>query len=207
MAIQVASFVVPKGGNKWYVLEDKFIKGGLQVVATTLERDAIEVDNRKAGMLVVVQADGKLYQLETSLTSWREFAVGGGGGSPVRQTVQYATDILAAAASKFFSLAMGRSALIFKLSVDTPCIVEAFSDSLRTETNPFRFVATSDHLVDDGSTLMSDGTVLRGRRYTILANLEEGNSGDIYFKITNNDATAKNINLSVQFLPIESTSL
>lgn len=205
MAIQVSSFIVPKGGNKWYVLEDKYLKGGLQVVASNAERDAIEVDNRKAGMLVVVQSNGKLYQLETSLTSWREFQVG--GGSPVRQTVQYTTGVLAADASKFFALNMGRSAIVFSLSVDTPCTVEAFSDINRNESNPYKFVATSDHLKDDGSTLMSDGTVLRGRRYTILANMEDGNSGDIYFKITNSDVLEKNINLSVQFLPIESTSL
>lgn len=205
MAIQVSSFIIPKGGNQWYILEDKFLKGGLRVAATIAERDAIDVDSRKAGMLVVVQSDGKIYQLEASMVSWREFQLG--GGSPVRQTIEYSTDMLPPSESKSFALNMGRSAIVFELSVDTPCIVEAFGDVSRLESNPYKFVATSDHLSDDGSTVMTDGTILRGRRYTILANLEAGNSTDIYFTITNNDTVEKNINLKVQFLPLESVSL
>lgn len=205
MAIQVSSFIVPRGGNKWYVLEDKYIKGGLQIADTIADRDAILEENRKAGMLVIVQTDNKIYQLEASLVSWREFNLG--GGSPVRQTIEYSTDTLAPEDSKGFSLSLGRSALIFELSVDTPCVVEAFGDINRLENNPYKFVATSDHLTDDGSTVMTDGTILRGRRYTILANMEQGNSTDVYFTITNNDVIEKNINLKVQFLPLESVSL
>lgn len=205
MAIQLPSFLIPRGGNKWYLLEDKYIKGGLQVAATIADRDSIDTENRKAGMLVVVQADGKIYQLESSLTSWKEFQVG--GGAPVRQTVEYTTISLAPNAADYFALSLGRSALIFKLIVDTPCIVEAFGTVLRDENNPYKFVATSDHLEDDGSTLMSDGTVLRGRRYSILANTESGNATDIYFRLTNKDVVEKNINLTIQFLPLESVSL
>lgn len=201
MAIQVSSFLVPRGGNKWYVLEDKYLKGGLQLAATIEERDAILEENRKAGMLVVIQSDFKIYQLETDLISWREFKTG--GASAVRQGVQFSTRELAADSSQSFALSLGRSALIYELSVDTPCRVEAHSTVLRDESNPYKFEATSDHLYDDGSSLLSDGTVLRGRRFSILANLEEGNSSDIYFRITNTDTVAKTINLKINFLPLE----
>lgn len=201
MAIQVSSFLVPRGGNKWYVLEDKYLKGGLQIAATIEERDAILEENRKAGMLVIIQSDFKIYQLETDLLSWREFQTG--GASAVRQGVQFSTRELAAGSSQSFALSLGRSALIYELSVDTPCLVEAHSTVLRDESNPYKFEATSDHLYDDGSSLLSDGTVLRGRRFSILANLEEGNSSDIYFRVTNTDTVAKTINLKINFLPLE----
>ncbi len=201
MAIQVSSFIVPRSGNKWYVLEDKYIKGGLQIAATIEERDAILEENRKAGMLVVVQADFKIYQLETDLLSWREFKTG--GASAVRQRVEFSTRELAPGESQSFPLDLGRSALIYELSVDTPCMVEAHSTVLRDESNPYKFLATSDHLYDDGSSLLSDGTVLRGRRFSILANLEEGDASDIYFRITNTDTVAKAISIKINFLPLE----
>jgi hypothetical protein len=205
MAIQVSSFMIPKGGNQWYILEDKYLKGGLRVVPTITDRDAIDVDSLKAGMLVIVQADMKIYQMETSMTSWREFNLG--GGSPVRQTVQFATNSLKANDAQNFPLNLGRSAVIFKLAVDTPCKVEVFSTVQRDEPNPYQFLATSDHLEDDGSTLLTDGTVMKGRRFNIFANLEEGNATDVYFRITNTDSVEKNVNLTVQFLPLESLSL
>lgn len=205
MAIQVTSFLIPKGGNKWYVLEDKYIRGGFQVVADEAERDAIEPDNRKAGMLVMVQATNKIYQMETSLTSWREFQTG--GGNPVRQTAEYSTADLNPAGSESFSLSLGRTCLILGLSVDTPCKVEAFGTAQRDESNPYVFIATSDHLEDDGSTALSDGTIYRGRRFTFLANMEDGGSTEIYFRITNTGSLSKNVNLKVQFLPLESVSL
>lgn len=201
MAIQVTSFIVPKGGNTWYVLEDKYIKGGLQIAATTVERDAINSANRKSGMLVITSIDNKIWQMQPDLLAWKEFKVG--GGSAVRQTVTFATKALIVGGQEIFDLPLGRSVLVYRLSVDTPCIVEAFESVERLETNPFKFVATSDHLQDDGSSLMTDGTVLRGRRYSILSNQEAGASATIYFRITNNDVVAKNVNLTLTFLPLE----
>lgn len=205
MAIQVSSFIVPKGGNKWYVLEDKYIKGGLQVATDEAERDAIEADNRKAGMLVVVQSTGKIYQLENSLVSWREFTVG--GGAAVRQTAEYFVENLAANDKTEFSLELGRSSYIFSLAVDTPCTVEVFGTSAKDETNPYKFVAVSDQLVDDGSMILPDGTKWYGRRYSTFVNMEEGNATDIYFRVTNTDSFEKNIVINIQFLPIEAISL
>lgn len=201
MAVQLSSFIVPKGGNTWFILEDKYLRGGLQVLANAAARDAIVPENRKASMIVITQDDNKLWQLDKDLVTWKAFSAG--GGTPTRQTVKYATKSLNPNDVENFSLELGRTAVVYKLSVDTPCVVEAFETVLREDTNPYKFVATSDHLEDDGSSLMTDGTVLRGRRYTILSNQETGESMDIYFRITNNDIVAKNVNLTLSFLPIE----
>lgn len=206
MAVQLSSFLVPKGGNKWYILEDRYLLGGLQVVADEAERDAIEVDNRKAGMIVVVQTTGKMYQLENSMVSWREFQVGGAAGN-TRQKAEYLIENLAANDSTEFSLDLGRTALIIQLEVDTPCTIEAFGTSAKDETNPYKFVAVSDHLADDGSTILPDGSVWHGRRYSTFVNLEDGNATDIYFRVKNTDSFEKNIVLTVQFIPLESLTL
>jgi hypothetical protein len=200
MPIQVASFIIPKAGNTWFILEDKYIKGGLQIVATVVERDAINPINHKSGMLVLVQADNKIWQLGADLTTWTEFKV---GSSPVRQSMTHSSSNLQPMAVDEFVLTLGRTSIVLELKVDTPCTVEAFGTILRDETNPFKFVATSNHLVDDGSSLMTDGTVLRGRRHSILSNAEGGTSADIYFRVTNTDTVTKNVNLSVSYLPIE----
>ena len=200
MPIQVASFIIPKAGNTWFVLEDKYIKGGLQVVPTLADRDAINAFNLKASMLVIVSADNKIWQLGTDLLTWTEFRV---GSTAVRQSVTHQTVSLSPIAVEDFTLTLGKSVLVYSLSVDTPCTVAAYSDPTRAETNPYKFVATSSHLVDDGSTLMTDGTVLRGRRYSILCNLEGTVSSNIYFRVTNTDLVAKAVLLTIQFLPIE----
>lgn len=210
MAIQIASFLIPKNGNLWFLLEDKFIKGGLQVAATNDDRDAIPDTNRKQGMLVVVQADGKVWSLQEDMLTWKEFKVGGGTGP--RMTAIRTVQGLAAQDHADFELSLGGTAIIFALSVDGVCQVEAFETAARTDTNPYRFVSTSDHLSDDGSTLMSDGTILRGRRYTIVSNQDATPSSLIYFRITNltalptaagADVPTMDVTLSVSFLPIE----
>lgn len=73
MSIQVASFLAPKNGNTWYVLEDKFIKGGLQIVADQTARNAINPLNLKEGSLVLVLADNIVYQLAADLVTWNQF--------------------------------------------------------------------------------------------------------------------------------------
>lgn len=201
MAVQLASFMVPKNGNTFFLLEDKYLKGGLRLVADVAERSAINPLSFKAGMLVITQNDKKIWQLGSDLLTWSEFKVG--GSSPVRQTVTYGTKSLTPNESENFSLPLGRSALIYQLKVDTTCKVEAFDSGNRDETNPYTFISTSDHLEDDGSTVMTDGTILRGRRYSILTNQEGGTSMDVYFRITNTDIVAKNVNLTMTFLPLE----
>jgi hypothetical protein len=44
--------------------------GGIHHVATVIERDAIPVDRRVAGMLCTVLSDNRIYQLSFDLTEW-----------------------------------------------------------------------------------------------------------------------------------------
>ena len=48
-------------------------KGGHHQVATLVERNAIPVARRLEGMFCFVAENGKLYKLESDLTTWTEF--------------------------------------------------------------------------------------------------------------------------------------
>jgi hypothetical protein len=60
-----------------------------------------------------------------------------------------------------------------------------FGTAQKNEPNPYTFRATEDHLTDDGTTLLSDGTVIKTRQYSIFANLEEPVQEKVYARITN----------------------
>jgi hypothetical protein len=75
MPVQVASFLIPRNNNSWYILEDKYLKGGLRVVADSTERDTLHVSSRKAGMLALTQNDNALWQLNSDLLTWSSFTV------------------------------------------------------------------------------------------------------------------------------------
>lgn len=202
MSIQVASFLIPKNGNTWFVVEDKFIKGGLQVVPSTVERDAINPINMKPGMLVVTQSDNKLWQLRAD-SSWSEFVPGGAPTQTGRKSVSYTASSLLPNSVVDFVLPIGKTVLVLKLAVNTPCMVQCFSTAGRGESNPYTFVPTADHLEDDGSSLMTDGTILRGRRYSIFSNLEVENSIDQFFRISNAGASTISVTLDIEYIVIE----
>lgn len=209
MAIQVASFLVPKNFNSWYILEDRYMKGGLHVCTTVENREEIPPESRKHGMLVVIQEDESLWMLNEDLETWKAFKTGG-GGTGVRQKIVQRVQGLASQDHAEFALDIGPTALVLSLEVDTVCQVEAFETYQMEDTNPYRFVATDDHLVDDGSTKMTDGTILRGRRYSIFSNQDPLPKPEIYFRITNIDAKpstgdvpVKDITLTLTFLPLE----
>lgn len=78
--------IVRRNEADFKLLDDRNITGGLHIVATGADRDAIQTALRKAGMLCLVQADGTppgtVYQLQANLTTWLTFSGGGGGGLP-----------------------------------------------------------------------------------------------------------------------------
>lgn len=210
MSIKLADFVIPAGGSTEFLIEDKYIKGGLHIVADSAGLLAMDPTLLKVGMIAVTQDDKKLHQLANDMT-WADFALGGNTPpfvKPVRQTVTHFIDNVPAGGSFDFELPLGLTILVYALSVDTSCKIQAFETAQRSDSNPYTFVATPTHLADDGSTLMTDGTVLRGRRYSILSNQE--NSGNattdinIYFRVTSTDVVDKSVTLTLSFLPIES---
>ena len=82
MPITLTAFLKPANGNTFFLLEDIYLKGGYQVVATSTARDNIIPVNRKSGMLVFVQADSSLWQLDQNLTTWLPFLTQGPPGTP-----------------------------------------------------------------------------------------------------------------------------
>lgn len=77
MPVQVASNLIPKNNARWFVTEDKYIKGGWQIVADQAERDTIPEENRKAGMVVHIQSDRSNWQLSYDLVTWIDLQLGG----------------------------------------------------------------------------------------------------------------------------------
>jgi len=202
MPYQFTSFLIPKNANTFFLLEDRYVKGGFQVRSDVADRDAIPPGNRKPGMLVWTQAEGKLWQLAGDSATWGEAQLGG-GLQGVRQTVTYITQELQPNGFEDFSLALGKAALLLSLRVTVPVLVEAFSRMDRSDENPYSFLATNDHLADDGTTLMTDGSIYKNRRYSILANEEDPPTDAIPFRITNQGQLPTSTTLTISFIPLE----
>lgn len=78
MPIQFASYLTPRTGNTYALLDDKYIKGGYRVVADVTARNSIDASCKKSGMLVHTLDDGKIWKLGGDLVTWVEYTVGGG---------------------------------------------------------------------------------------------------------------------------------
>ena len=123
---------------------------------------------------------------------------------PGRHLVSFLTDEINTNGYQEFEMVLGGTITILELSVSTGNVqVEAFSSVDRSETNPYAFISSLTQLVDDGSSIMSDGSVVYGRRYTILSNLDATPNNTIYWKITNLDGTPQTVTLNVLYVPIE----
>lgn len=77
MPVMMTSFIVPASAALPYLLEDKYIKGGLRFVDTIVNRDAIHSFARREGMLVYVQEDKTYYQLDADMVTWKGATLGG----------------------------------------------------------------------------------------------------------------------------------
>ncbi len=73
MPVQLSSFLIPRNGNTWYLLEDKYLKGSMRVVADATERAAIHPSSLKKGMLVLQNSDNLLWQLGNDLVTWTQY--------------------------------------------------------------------------------------------------------------------------------------
>lgn len=110
----------------------------------------------------------------------------GAGFTGIREYETYTTAILdvLGADTEDFVLELGKVVLLLELSVDIPDIlVEVYSREERSESNPYRFIATETMLDDRGITIQTDGSFEKHRRYSILANLEEPPTNKLYFRI------------------------
>lgn len=204
MPINLASSIQPRNGNDYFLLDDVYLRGGFQVRPDAASRDAINSMNRKAGMMVMTQDDGKIWVLQSDMLAWAELKTGGGGVGGARQTASYTTIPLNNDQWDDFSLSLGKTITLLNLVVDRECMVEAYSTPTRMEVNPYKFVATYKHLSDDGTSYLSDGTSIMGRRYTILSNLETPATDEIYFRLYNPGLAAPDgITLNLEYVVLE----
>ena len=67
MAIQLASYLTPRTGGQYHILEDNYFRGGFRVVADEAARDAIFTSCLKSGMLCYVVATSTYYRYDASL--------------------------------------------------------------------------------------------------------------------------------------------
>jgi hypothetical protein len=83
MPINLVSKIKPKNNGQFPTYDDIDGYGGFQVRGTTTDRDSIPVLNRKAGMLVYVQANSTYYQLGPGLTNsdWIVSSLGATGAA------------------------------------------------------------------------------------------------------------------------------
>lgn len=202
MPIQLASFLIPKAGNTYFLVEDTYIKGGLRVCTDETDRNAINPVSRKAGMLVVTKNNKKIWMLGDDLLGWTEFK-GSGSGVGTRTNVSITTSLLTPGAVYNAEAVMSKACILYRLTVDAICTVQAYATADRAENNPYTFVALTNHLEDDGTIYLSNGQEVKGRRYTILMNLENPVGDKIYWKITNSGTTDATITLNIEYLPIE----
>lgn len=106
--------------------------------------------------------------------------------------------------SERFAIPMGRSNLLIEVRIDTPqVLVEGFGDPSYAETNPYSFKSRHDQMFDDGSTLMSDGTIRYSRRYAIVSNTEKPASNQIYWQLTNHGNLPVTPTLTLTYTVVE----
>ena len=94
---------------------------------------------------------------------------------------------------------IGIANIVYNLTVSRPCLVEVFSNKYYNDANPYAFLATVDHLTDDGSVLLDDGSVIQQRQYSIFANLEEPAEPTVYARISNINGLPGNVTINMMY--------
>lgn len=94
MPIAIASFLLPRPGSNYFLVEDIYVRGGFRTVADLAERDATPVNNLKKGCLVYVQSEEVLYRFVAPTPDGEGLVFelanfGGGGGMTWRGTWTY----------------------------------------------------------------------------------------------------------------------
>lgn len=79
MAVALRSFLVPASASIPFLMEDRYLKGGMRCLANVAARDAVLRGARTSGMLVWCIAEKAMYQLAPDLNTWEPAQMGGGG--------------------------------------------------------------------------------------------------------------------------------
>lgn len=221
MTIQLAARIVPSNNNTFFLLEDTFLKGSLQIRNNIEDRDSIPLNNLKLGALVLTIAENTIWQVDELIlptidnldvipsVEWKVFSLGGGPNTPiidspsVRSVMIQNIPSLPVGGSVDFDVRMAVSCIALRISVSRPVRIKVFGTPERDEINPYEFLATPDHLVDDGRQLLADGTIFRTRNYSIFANFEDPVTDRLYFTVENLDDDESGVAVTVIYLPLE----
>lgn len=116
-----------------------------------------------------------------------------------RRKYTYTVPELAPGAIHEFEIEIGVASIVYNLTVSRPVQVEVFATPTKNEPNPYTFIATVGHLTDDGTVLMSDGSIIQQRQYSIFANQEEPPLPKVYATITNIDGVPGPVTLDLTY--------
>lgn len=104
-----------------------------------------------------------------------------------RRRFTYTIPSLAGYGSANIVFELGTASIVYDLTVSRPCRVEAFTTPNRDDVNPYTFIATTDHLTDDGTVILNDGSSFQSRQYSIWANFEEPPTQNVYVTVSSLD--------------------
>lgn len=127
-------------------------------------------------------------------------------GNRPRKLFEITTLLLAPNASESFVIPCGATAIVQRLRVSAPCMVEVYGVADHNpivDPTPYKFLATADHLFDDGSTALRDGTIIKTRQYSMFVNLDTPLKPQMYGVITNTTAQSVAIKLTLTYLTVE----
>ena len=159
---------------------------------------------------------GNLYTLPTEAPGSGQILAAIGGGSLTtywipapadsvirRRKYELTIDTLLGYGSVDVNLSLGISSIVYGLTVSRPVKVEVFSTPDRSEPNPYTFIATPDHLTDDGVVVLNDGSSYQSRQYSIFSNLEDPPRTNVYATISSLDPyeAATPVQLSFYYFP------
>ena len=105
-------------------------------------------------------------------------------GGAKRKLYSFNVPSLAVGAVYYHTAALGYANIVYNISVIAPVKIEVHSTPAYDDDNPYTFLPTTLHQTDDGTIYFTDGTRMRTRQYSILANLEVPPTKNVYFKIT-----------------------
>lgn len=201
MPLYPAAYMLPASPSIPFLLEDVYLRGGYRCVADVAARDAINTYARKAGMRVYVITTGETYTLnDGDLTTWVLVP-----DSAARDTYQYTPgSAIAPDGTVDFTAGFGKTAMILKLEVTHPDLeIQAHTTSTRSDGNPYKFVSRVGHLIDDGSSLLDDGSTQYNRRFAFVSNLESTPSVNTYWRVINHGSSGVTPTITITYLPIE----
>jgi|SRR5690606_12928004 len=123
-----------------------------------------------------------------------------------RKTFEFTTQRLVPNEAETFIFECGLSAIVQRLEVSAPCLIQVWGDptfNAAVDRNPYTFRATEDHLFDDGSTALRDGTIIKTRQYSIFVNLEDPALPYMYGVVTNTGTQTQPITIKITYLTVE----